>query len=156
MTVKSVARESRGWCAIGIERGKTPANLGTLWRSAVCFGAAYVFTVGQRFQREAADVCKSWRNIPCFSYADWLDFATHRPYDVPLVGVELTDDAKPLESFYHPERALYLLGPEDGSLSRQAQDHCEHLVSFTSRYCLNVATAGSIVLYDRQTKRWDA
>lgn len=150
---KAVARNDRGWCAIGIERGKDPKNLGTLWRSAVCFGATYVFTIGYRFKRESSDTPKSWRKLPCFSYEDFDDFASHRPYDVPLVGVELADDAKPLESFTHPERALYLLGPEDGSLSSEAQALCQQLVAFRSLYCVNVATAGSIVLYDRQTKR---
>jgi tRNA G18 (ribose-2'-O)-methylase SpoU len=150
---KASSQISRGWCAIGIERAKTEANLGTLWRSAVCMDAAYVFTIGKRFRRECTDVPKSWRKMPVFSFNDLDDFLEHRPYDVPLVGVELTDSARPLETYTHPERALYLLGPEDGSLSQTAQAHCQHILSFDSKYCLNVATAGSIVLYDRQTKR---
>lgn len=150
---KAGARSDRGWFGIGIERGKDPKNLGTLWRSAVCFGASYVFTVGYHYHRECADTPKSWRKFPCFSYDDIEDFANHRPYDTPLIGIELTEDAKPLEGFTHPERAMYLLGPEDGSLSLRAQDMCQHVVAFRSSHCTNVATAGSIVMYDRQTKR---
>ena len=148
-----MARNGRGWCAIGIERGKNPSNLGTLWRSAVCLGASYVFVIGSRFHKDAADTPCSWRKLPCFAYDDTADFLAHRPYDVPLIGVELTDDAKPLESFTHPERAIYLLGPEDGSLSTLAQNACQQIVAFDSQYCINVAMAGTIVLYDRQTKR---
>lgn len=155
MTRKSVARDTRGWCAIGIEGGKDPRNLGVLWRSAVCLGASYVFTTGRRFEKSCADTPKSWKKLPCFSYESTEDFLAHRPYDVPLIGVELTEEAKPLESFSHPERAIYLLGPKDGSLSLRAQDACQQLVSFDSAYCLNVAMAGTVLLYDRQTKRWD-
>lgn len=144
--------KGRGYCAIGIERTKTEANVGTLWRSAVCLGADFIFTIGGRYKRQASDTVASWRHIPMFEYEDMEDFRLHRPLDVPLVGVELTDDAQPLETFAHPERALYLLGPEDGSLSRAALDQCQAVVKFESAYCLNVASAGTVVLYDRQAK----
>ena len=87
-----------------------------------------------------------------FAYADLADFQAHRPFSAPLVGVELADEAQPLEQFHHPRQALYLLGPEDGSLSRAAVDLCQYVVSFDSRYCLNVASAGTVVLYDRHVK----
>lgn len=142
----------RGFCAIGIERGKTAANVGTLWRSAVCLGADFIFTVGRRYPDQASDTVKSWKHVPMFEYVDIEDFLAHRPLDVPLVGVELCDTARPLESFTHPERAIYLLGPEDGNLSKRAVDRCQHVVQFESAYCLNVAAAGTVVLYDRQAK----
>lgn len=144
--------KGRGFCAIGIERGKTPANVGTLWRSAVCLGADFIFTIGARYPRQASDTVASWRHIPMFEYADVEDFRAHRPLDVPVVGVEMTDDAERLESFDHPERAVYLLGPEDGSLSKAALSVCQKVVRFESAYCLNVASAGTVVLYDRQAK----
>lgn len=144
--------KGRGFCAIGIERGKTPANVGTLWRSAVCLGADFIFTIGRRYPHQASDTVKSWRHVPMFEYADVEDFRQHRPLDVPLVGVELLDGAKPLESFDHPERAMYLLGPEDGNLSAAAVAACQQVVRFESAYCLNVAAAGTVVLYDRQAK----
>ena len=142
----------KGFFAIGIERSKTPANVGTLMRSAVCFGASYVFIVGGRYPRQCSDTVKSWQQIPLFEYEDIDDFNEHRPLDVPLIGVELADNARSLETFSHPDRALYLLGPEDGSLSKAAQGYCQSLVRFNSRFCLNVAAAGSVVLYDRTAK----
>lgn len=144
--------KGRGYCGIGIERTKTPANVGTLWRSAVCLGADFIFTIGRRYPHQASDTVKSWRHVPSFEYADLDDFANHRPFDVPLVGVELTEGARPLEGFQHPERAIYLLGPEDGSLSARALSMCQEVVQFESAYCLNVASAGTVVLYDRQAK----
>lgn len=140
------------WCGIGLERPKHEVNLGTLYRSAVALGADFIFTIGHRYQKTAADTIGAAWHIPCFSYEDLDDFNEHRPYSAPLVGVELVDGAAPLEGFQHPRQALYLLGPEDGSLSAQAQELCQHVVAFDSRYCLNVASAGTVVLYDRHVK----
>lgn len=143
----------RGFCAIGIERSKTEMNVGTLMRSAVCLGADFIFTIGHRYEPQASDTVASWRQVPLFHYATVEDFRHHRPYDVPLIGVELSEDAVPLETFKHPERAMYLLGPEDGSLSKAAVEQCQTVVRFQSAYCLNVASAGTVVLYDRQAKQ---
>jgi tRNA (guanosine-2'-O-)-methyltransferase len=122
-------------------------------RSAVCLGADFIFVIGRRYDRQATDTVAAHRHIPLYVYSDLDDFNTHRPYDAPLIGVELTDEATPLERFSHPERAIYLLGPEDGSLTRRALEMCQHVVKFQSAYCLNVAAAGSIVMYDRQMKQ---
>lgn len=141
-----------GWFAIGVQRPKTAVNHGTLWRSAASLGAAYIFTIGRRFEKESSDVTNSWTKIPVFHYRTFDEFLANRPYDAPLIGVELTEGAVSLETYRHPDRAIYLLGPEDGSLSLEAQLACRDIVKFNSAWCLNVATAGSIVMYDRQTK----
>ena len=141
------------WCAIGAERPKTAANLGSLFRSAVCLRADMIFTVADRYYEPACtDTVKAWTHVPYFRYSDLDDFADHRPYDTPVVGVELTDDAEPLERFTHPRRAVYLLGPEDGSLSKAALSVCTHVVKVDTAYCLNQAMAGTVVLYDRHMK----
>ena len=150
---RRVQVKGRGFCAIGIERGKTPENIGTLWRSAVSLGADYIFTIGARYQRQASDTVAAWRHMPLFEYHDIDDFQAHRPFDVPLIGIELSDKAEPLETFQHPERAVYLLGAEDNGLTRKAMDACQRIVQFQSSYCLNVASAGTVVLYDRQAKQ---
>ncbi len=151
-TTRKESGRSRGYFGIGIERSKTEANVGTLWRSALCFGAAFIFVIGKRYPRQASDTPKTWRHIPLYEYRDVQDFADHRPLDCQLVGVEITPDAHSLETFSHPQRAVYLLGPEDGSLSAQALALCQSVVKFRSAYCLNVASAGTVVMYDRQTK----
>ena len=61
----------------------------------------------------------------------------------------------PLASFEHPERAIYLLGAEDHGLPPAIVRQCSHVVSLeaarTPSY--NVAVAGSLVMYDRLSKR---
>lgn len=142
----------RGFFGIGIERSKTPVNVGTLWRSAGILGASFIFTIGRRYPRQASDTIKSWRHIPLWTFETLDDFYEHLPYDCQLVGVELDERAKPLATFKHPERCCYLLGAEDHGLTNAAIERCHRLVVLPGDYSLNVATAGSIVLYDRVTK----
>ena len=65
------------------------------------------------------------------------------------MGVELLDEAEELPSFRHPRCAAYVLGRERGSLSPEMTARCDHLVRIPTRFCINVATAGAVVMYDR-------
>ena len=71
------------------------------------------------------------------------------PQGCRLVGVELLDEAVDLPSFRHPLRAAYVLGPEQGSLSPDLLARCDHVVRIPSSFCINLAMAGAIVMYDR-------
>lgn len=142
----------RGYVGIGIEDAKFVENLGTLWRSAFCLGADYIFTVGDRYRKEPSDTVNAWKQIPYFHYKDLTDLQEHLPKDAKVVGVEVLEGVSSLETFAHPKQAVYLLGGEDRTLTQQAQGLCDYLVKFDSKYCLNVAVAGSIVLYDRKLK----
>lgn len=140
----------RGYYGIGIYNTKTAANIGTLWRSAHAFGAAFIFTVGKRYKRQSSDTVEAWRSIPLLDFESIEDLRRHLPYDAMLVGVELDDRAVPLDVFEHPHRAVYLLGAEDHGLPENVRRMCHKLVVVPAAMrCLNVATAGSIVMYDR-------
>ena len=52
----------------------------------------------------------------------------------------------------HPRRACYLLGAEDFGLKKEALDLCHQVVRIPSKFCLNVSTTGSIVMFDRNSK----
>ena len=145
-------KKTRGYCGIGIENSKFEINLGTLWRSAYCFGADFIFTIGRRYTPQASDTTKAHRHIPYYHYDTIDDFIGHLPYDCKLIGIENPDDAQYLKTFQHPERAIYLLGAEDVGLSEEIMKLCARIVKIDSRICLNVATTGSIVLYDRMAK----
>lgn len=71
------------------------------------------------------------------------------PAKCKIVGVELLDEATDLPSFHHPLNAAYVLGRERGSLSDTMQEKCDYFIRIPTKFCLNVATAGAIVLYDR-------
>ena len=85
-------------------------------------------------------------------YNTFDDFYKNLPKGAMLVGVELNEKAEHLETFKHPRRCVYLLGAEDHGLSKAAIDKSHFLVKFKSTLSLNVSVAGSIVMYDRQSK----
>lgn len=148
------ARAGRGYFGIGVWHPKTEANVGTLWRSAHLYGAAFVFTVGRRYRPQASDTVCTPRHTPLFHYDDVDSLVRHLPDACPLVGVELDPRARPLARFAHPERACYLLGAEDHGLPQQVLDRCHTLVQVESALpqSLNVAVAGSLVLWSRHVQ----
>lgn len=142
----------RGYFGIGIQNNKTLVNIGTLWRSANILGADFIFTIGKRYKKQASDTLKTPRHIPLYHYLDFADFYNHMPYDCQLIGVELDNRSVGLKQFNHPQRGIYLLGAEDSGLTQEALGKCHHIVQLAGDFCMNVAVAGSIVMYDRLNK----
>ena len=139
----------RGYFAIGAERMSKALNLGNLMRSAHGFGASFTFTIGATYRalEARADTSKGQWHLPHYNWANLDEMAL--PQGCVLVGVELVEEAIDLPSFRHPLRAAYVLGPEMGSLSPALLGRCQHVVKIPTRFCINVATAGAIVMYDR-------
>lgn len=140
---------ARGYFAIGAERTSKALNLGNLMRSAHAFGASFTFTIGATYQalEARADTSKGQLHVPHYNWRSKADMQL--PAGCKLVGVELTDDAIDLPSFKHPLRSAYILGPEQGSLSPELVVMCDHVVRIPTAFCINVAMAGAIVMYDR-------
>lgn len=140
---------ARGYFAIGAERMSKALNLGNLMRSAHGFGASFTFTVGATYHalEARADTSKGQWHLPHYDWRSMDEIAL--PKGCVLVGIELTDDAIDLPSFRHPLRAAYVLGPEMGSISAPLLGRCQHVVRIPTRFCINVAMAGAIVMYDR-------
>ena len=141
----------RGYFGIGVYHPKTTENIGTLWRSAHNFGADFIFTIGERYKKQPSDTTKAERHIPLFNYSDWDDFMSALPKESDLVFVEQADGAVDLNSFSHPERAIYVLGAEDEGVPIELM-RGHRKVQIDTPMCLNVAVAGSIVMYSRNQK----
>jgi tRNA G18 (ribose-2'-O)-methylase SpoU len=141
--------QPRGYFAIGAERMSKALNLGNLMRSAHGFGAAFTFTIGATYQalEARADTSKGQWHLPHYNWSTLDDLRL--PQGCKLVGIELIEDAVDLPSFKHPLRAAYVLGPERGSLSPALLERCDFAVKIPTRFCVNVAMAGAIVMYDR-------
>jgi len=142
-----------GYFGIGVECMKNFVNYGTLFRTAQIFEADFIFLIGKRFKMQTSDTMKSWRHTPLYEYKDFQDFNEHRPYNCKLVGIELDEKATPLSEFKHPKTAIYLLGAEDHGLTKEAYKHCQELIVLPGERSLNVSVCGSIVLYDRLSKK---
>lgn len=137
---------------MGIFNGKNSQNIGTLWRSAAILGADFIFTIGRRYKQQASDTTKAPKHIPLFHYTDWEDFKAHVPSDCPVVAIELSERSRPIETYLHPERCIYLLGAEDHGIPTEKLKYCRDVVQIPGDYCYNVSVAGSIVMYDRTVK----
>ena len=149
MNTNVTTTRPRGYFAIGAERISKPGNLGNLVRSAHAFGASFFFTVDahKRIRNAHSDTSDASSNIPYYGW-DGVD-DIQLPAGCELVGIELMDNAVDLPSFYHPRKAAYVLGPEAGSLSPEMREKCSSFIRIPTAFCINVAMAGAIVMYDR-------
>jgi tRNA G18 (ribose-2'-O)-methylase SpoU len=140
----------RGYFGIGVEGISKPMNLGSLLRSAHAFGAGFAFTIGAVFDAKAAAQSDTSAAVASMPFNAWRDLDEMRlPHGCRLVGIEFRDDASDLPSFTHPSQAAYVLGAERASLSPELVERCDFLVKIPTKFCVNVAIAGALVMYDR-------
>ena len=145
----------RGYFSIGIEGASKAGNMGNLVRTAHGFGAAFVFSIAQKMKQmdamalaqEISDTSNTPDHIPYYEFDKVEDLLL--PKGCQLVGVEITDDALAMPSFRHPLKAAYILGSEMFSVSPETLEKCDHVIKIPTKFSLNVATAGAIVMYDR-------
>ena len=142
-------KDRDGYFGIGIIHGKTEENLGTLWRSAAILGASFIFTIDHKYKHQSSDVQRAWRKIPLFQYKTFDEFYNTLPYSCKLIGVEMDESATPIKEFKHPTSAVYLLGSESVGMGKNIMSRCHELVYLPGKDSLNVAVAGSIVMFDR-------
>jgi tRNA G18 (ribose-2'-O)-methylase SpoU len=139
----------RGYFGIGAEGISKPMNLGNLIRSAHAFGASFVFLIDVHYTAESAlsDTSQTERQMPLYRFETVEQLVL--PKGCVLIGVELLDEATLLPSFRHPLNAAYVFGPERSALSPAMVARCDHVVRIPTRFCINLAAAGAIVMYDR-------
>lgn len=145
----------RGYFAIGIEGVSKAGNIGNLIRTAHGFGAAFVFAIAPKLKDKdvaelaisLSDTSKTPDHVPFYEFERLKDMTL--PKGCQLVGVEITDEAVDMPSFRHPLKAAYILGSEIFSVSKETLNKCDHVIKIPTKFSLNVATAGAIVMYDR-------
>lgn len=144
--------------AIALVNPKYPANVGKAIRTASCFGIKQVWFTGNRVSLVADKKYRLPREERMKGYKE-VELRQHdyffNEYDrgkVTPVAVEVRNNSELLPDFIHPENALYVFGPEDGSLTSVHLQHCHRFLVIPSKHCLNLAMAVSIVLYDRMAK----
>lgn len=152
---------------------KTPYNVGAAIRACSIFGVPTLRWTGERIttaeaRRKAGSGLKGNRprlpreeRMKDYTNVDWRVASSERVVTelaaarglVP-VAVELRAGAELLHDFVHPENALYVFGPEDGSIAKGVLSVCHRFVRIPSanRTPLNLAAALNVVLYDRHAK----
>jgi len=147
--------------------GKTPSiilvnpkhgrNVAVALRAASCYGASQVWFTGNRVALEQQERKRLPREERMKGYKDVDIIQYDKPFErfekgVVPVAIEVRENSESLFDFEHPENAVYVFGPEDGSIPPMILRHCHRFVVIPTRHCLNLATAVSTVLYDRAYK----
>lgn len=137
---------------IGLCNPKSPTNVGAVMRAAGCYQASQVRYSGGRFERAAqyqTDTKDIASSIPLLRFDDLLEQLAD---GMQVVCVEFAEGATPLPGFVHPDCALYLFGPEDGSVPQEIIDAAHHVVFVPTTGSMNLAATVNVVLYDRLAK----
>ena len=136
---------------------KYPHNVGGALRACANFEVGQLWYTGNRVPMTTED--KNWRlpreermreyqDVKLFQHDYPFD---HFPHGVP-VAIELLDSSMPLVEFEHPKNAVYVFGPEDGSIPKSLRSFCHYFVYIPTTACLNLSAAVNVILYDRLLK----
>ena len=143
--------------AILLHNPKYTANLGAIQRAASCFDVHQIWFTGNRIKLEEGERLpreermKGYRNVDLIQY----DYPFDHFKDATPVAIELLPNSECLFDFEHLDNALYVFGPEDGSIDQVSRRFCHRFVSIPTLHCTNLAAAVYIVLYDRAKKIYE-
>lgn len=137
---------------IGLVNPKSPVNVGGVMRAAGCYQADAVRYTGRRYDRAVklnTDTKSVVHSIPLTGVDSLFDDLSS---DIKIVCIELVEGATPLPRFQHPKKAMYIFGPEDGSINQKIADKADHVVYIPTVGCMNLAASVNVLLYDRLSK----
>ena len=144
MTVKTAI-----WGKGSKKIGKTPSlilinpkygrNVATSLRIASCYGAHQVWFTGKRIELDIANKkrlpreerMKGYKNVDIIQYE--YPFERFAKGVVP-VAIEIRENSENLFDFEHPENAVYVFGPEDGSIPSTILRHCHRFVVIPTKH----------------------
>ena len=140
------------YVSIGLINPKSPTNVGAVMRAAGCYEANSIFYTGKRYANAAkfnTDTNNIKDKIPLISVDNVEAMLTN---NVSIVCVDLVEGAIPLPQFEHPSNALYIFGPEDGTIPQNIIDSASSVVYIPTVGCMNLAATVNVLLYDRLVK----
>lgn len=125
-------------------------NLGGVVRAAACWGVEEIYWTGNRI---SYDMDRLPRELRMYKHIKVI----HHQYPFKVihgtpVAVELLTGAESLVNFQHPKEAVYVFGPEDGSLTRSITSLCHRFVYIPTKICLNLSATVNVVMWDRYYK----
>ncbi|NVK72433.1 MAG: RNA methyltransferase [Oceanospirillaceae bacterium] len=142
---------------VGLTNPKSISNVGSVMRAAGCYQVDQVLYSGSRYDRAtkmSTDTKKASSSIPLINIeslgvAELMDAVDEQ---TKIVCVDLIQGATPLPAFDHPEKALYIFGPEDGTIAQHVVDRADFVVFVPTIGCMNLAASVNVLLYDRLAK----
>ncbi len=148
---------------IGLTNPKSPSNVGAVMRAAGCYSVEQVLYTGQRYAnavkfnglKHNTDTKNARDKIPLKAIDDFENVKAqldNLPQATKVICVDLVEGAIPLPHFQHPDQALYIFGPEDGTISQEVIDNADDVVYVPTVGCMNLAASVNVLLYDRLAK----
>ena len=141
---------------IGLLNPKSPENVASVLRAAGNYRVNSVLYTGTRYPRAARlNPCtvdmsrKVSKDIAITGVEHLID---DTPDDLDIVCIEFAENAIALPAYQHPHNALYIFGPEDGTISQNIIDRADAVVYVPTVGCMNLAATVNVVLYDRLAK----
>lgn len=142
---------------IGLTNPKSPSNVGAVMRAAGCYRVDEVRFTGNRYARAAkyssdtfkTDTKNVHQKIPLTQVTQLFENLAENH---KIICVDLVEGAIPLPEFEHPEYALYIFGPEDGTINQSVIDQAHAVVYVPTVGCMNLAASVNVLLYDRLAK----
>ncbi len=133
-----------------IENWQHDFNIGTVVRNANAFLAHTVHIVGKRrWNKRGAMVTDRYQHIE--HHPDVLSFSSWAAaHDVPVLGIDIIEDSKPLEAALLPQRCALVFGQEGPGLSVEMREVCGdifHISQYGSTRSINVGVASGIAMH---------
>ncbi len=131
-------------------------NVGSIFRTADAGGAAHLHLCGMTAHPPHKKLEKT--ALGAFEYVPWTYYERNRDcvdalkaQGIPVVAIEVTDDAVVMEDFTWPQPVAIVLGNEVNGVNERVLRRADAVVQipmFGYKNSINVATAFGIVLYD--------
>lgn len=141
--------------AVAVINMSKEMNIGSLLRTAHAAAVRELILVGEpSFNTYAAATTDRWTDVSFLETTAEL-IAHAKEQGMPLVAVEKHARAVPLFEAVYPTRPLFVLGAEKFGVPEDVLDACELIVQIPQWGLvpsLNVAAAGSVVIYDYLAK----
>jgi len=135
---------------VAIENWQHDFNIGTVVRTANAFMAKEVHIIGRRrWNRRGAMVTDRYQHVRHHpTVEDFVVWAESE--DLPVLGVDLFPDSRPIETYELPKRCVLVFGQEGPGLSeevRQAAKATLSIAQFGSTRSINAGTAAGIAMH---------
>jgi len=149
--------------ALILDSVQSPFNVGSILRTAAAYRVEHVWIAGATTSPRAANVRKTALGTDRFLQFSTTDTAVDAVIEARdagwhVVGLELTDDARPLHSVAVGDAVCIVVGNEDHGISAAALRACDaiaYLPQLGKVGSLNVAVAASIAIYEARRQEWE-
>ncbi|PRZ17841.1 TrmH family RNA methyltransferase [Nesterenkonia sandarakina] len=135
---------------VAIENWQHDFNIGTVVRTANAFMAKEVHIIGRRrWNRRGAMVTDRYQHVRHHpSVEEFVAWAESE--GLPVLGVDLFPDSRPIETYPLPQRCVLVFGQEGPGLSDEVREAAQDTLSiaqFGSTRSINAGTAAGIAMH---------